>query len=168
MADSEPYYVYKLIPSTLPVREPIPERLPVSEIDRKSGFIHLSTAFQVPNTLKHFFENEPFVYTLRIEYQSVEQDIRWESPDGDVCGPRPEEGLFPVSFLFSVCITSALFPNVLMATCSTCTTDLSWEGPTWRVLPCGGTKMVGTKRSSRLGHGFCTSDHQRYITFTAV
>ncbi|RMJ25053.1 hypothetical protein PHISP_04072 [Aspergillus sp. HF37] len=95
MADAFPYYIYKLAPSTIPVREPIPERLPVSELDQRSGFIHLSTAIQVPNTLKRFFKDEPIVYVLRIEYQNVEQDVRWETPEGNVCGPRPDEGLFP-------------------------------------------------------------------------
>lgn len=94
---SQPRYVYKIVPSTAPVREPLPEQLPVSELDQKSGFIHLSMAHQVANTLKFFFKEEPLVYVLRIEYDRVIQDIRWESPDGKVCGPRPGEGLFPVS-----------------------------------------------------------------------
>lgn len=100
MTDEVPFYVYKLVPSTHPVHHPLPERLPVSDIDQESGFIHLSTAFQLPNTLKSFFTDELLVYVLRIEYHNVEQDIRWETPEGNVCGPRPNEGLFPVSFLF--------------------------------------------------------------------
>lgn len=95
--DTLPRYIYKIIPSTTPVREPLPERLPVSELDQNSGFIHLSMAHQVPNTLRLFFAQEPLVYVLRIEYARVCQDIQWESPDGKVCGPRPGEGLFPVS-----------------------------------------------------------------------
>lgn len=98
MTDSLPLFVYKLVSSSTPVREPLPERLPVSEIDQKSGFIHLSTAFQVPNTLKSFFKDELLVYVLRIPYEGLDQLIRWESPEGNVCGPRPDEGLFPVCF----------------------------------------------------------------------
>lgn len=98
MTDIEPLYVYKLVPASSPVREPLPDRLPVSEIDEKSGFVHLSTAFQVPNTLKFFFQNEPMVYVLRIPYERVASQIRWETPEGNVCGPRPKEGLFPVSY----------------------------------------------------------------------
>ncbi|KAJ6079495.1 hypothetical protein N7467_009248 [Penicillium canescens] len=92
---SQPRYLYKIVPSTAPVREPIPERLAVSDLDQSSGYIHLSQAHQVPNTLKTFFAEEPLVYVLRIEYHRVLQDIRWESPDGKVSGPRPGEGLFP-------------------------------------------------------------------------
>ncbi|KAB8256756.1 hypothetical protein BDV32DRAFT_128643 [Aspergillus pseudonomiae] len=95
MTDKTPYYVYKLVPSTAPVREPLPEQLPVSALDQQSGFIHLSTAFQVPNTLKLFFKDEPLVYVLRISYERVAENLRWENPEGTVCGPRPEEGLFP-------------------------------------------------------------------------
>ncbi|KAI9375012.1 hypothetical protein BJX61DRAFT_540284 [Aspergillus egyptiacus] len=91
----QPNYLYKLVPSTVPVHQPIPERLPVSEIDRQSGFVHLSTAFQVPNTLRYFFSHEPLVYVLRIPYETVANDVRFEDPEGRVCGPRPEEGLFP-------------------------------------------------------------------------
>lgn len=97
MTDKEPYFVYKLVPSTAPVREPLPEQLPVSALDQQSGFIHLSTAFQVPNTLKLFFKDEPLVYVLRIPYDSVAENLKWENPEGTVCGPRPTEGLFPVS-----------------------------------------------------------------------
>ncbi|KAL1966576.1 hypothetical protein VTN77DRAFT_3987 [Rasamsonia byssochlamydoides] len=95
MSSSKPTYIYKLIPSTAPVPDDLPERLPVSDLDQRSGFIHLSTAPQVPNTLKFFFKGEPLVYVLRIEYERVEKDIRWESPDATVCGPRGGEGMFP-------------------------------------------------------------------------
>lgn len=95
--DSEPRYIYKLVPSTSPVREPLPEKLPVSDLDQGDGFLHLSTAHQIPDTLRRFFKNEPLVYVLRIDYALVVQDIRWESPDGKSGGPRPGEGLFPVS-----------------------------------------------------------------------
>ncbi|KAJ5184952.1 hypothetical protein N7491_007180 [Penicillium cf. griseofulvum] len=92
---SQPRYIYKIVPSTAPVREPIPERLAVSELDQASNFIHLSMAHQVADTLKTFFKDEPLAYVLRIEYHRVIQDIRWESPDGKVSSPRPGEGLFP-------------------------------------------------------------------------
>jgi uncharacterized protein (DUF952 family) len=76
-------YVYKLISSTAPPPDPLSERLPLSSLDAKSGFIHLSTATQVPGTLKHFFADEPRVHVLRIEYARVEKDIKWEDPEAD-------------------------------------------------------------------------------------
>jgi len=96
MSSSTPKYIYKLVPSDAPVPDNLPDKLPVSHLDQQSGFIHLSTALQVPNTLKMFFKEEPLVYVLRLEYEKVKGDIRWESPDAKVCGPRGGEGMFPV------------------------------------------------------------------------
>jgi len=93
--DQPPTYIYKLIPSSAPPPDPLPPTLPLSELDRNSGFIHLSTARQIPNTLKFFFKDEPRVYVLRLSYAKVEANIRWESPDAKVCGPRGGEGMFP-------------------------------------------------------------------------
>lgn len=91
----KPTYIYKLVHYTTPPPTPLPSVLPVSELDQKDGFIHLSTATQIPNTLKHFFGNDPSVYILRIPYDAIEKDIRWEDPKAEVCGPRAGEGMFP-------------------------------------------------------------------------
>ena len=91
----KPTYIYKIVPYTAPPPTPLPVALPVSELDQKSGFIHLSTAKQIPGTLKHFFGNDPSVYILRILYDPIEKDIKWEDPKGEVCGPRAGEGMFP-------------------------------------------------------------------------
>ena len=95
--DTKPTYIYKLIPSSTPPPDPLPVTLPVSELDRSSGFIHLSTSKQVPNTLKYFFTDEPRVYVLRLAYAPLEdhQLIRWEDPKAEACGPRGGEGMFP-------------------------------------------------------------------------
>lgn len=55
----------------------------------------MSTAKQVPRTLKHFFSEEEQVFVLRVPYSSVEKHIKWEDPKGEVCGPRGGEGMFP-------------------------------------------------------------------------
>lgn len=88
-------YIYKIVPSSAAPPTPLPEVLPVSSLDQGDGFVHLSTALQVLGTLKHFFKEDSEVYLLRIPYERVEKDIKWESPDGRVCGPREGEGLFP-------------------------------------------------------------------------
>jgi uncharacterized protein (DUF952 family) len=105
-------YVYKLVPSSAPIPESLPDRLPVSDLDLQSGFIHLSSARQVPNTLKFFFKDEPVVYVLRLEYAKVEDNIRWESPDAKICGPRDGEGMFPVSMVVSC--TEYLWPDLIL------------------------------------------------------
>jgi uncharacterized protein (DUF952 family) len=97
MGGSAPLYVYKIVPSSCPVREPLPERLPVSDIDQSSGFIHLLTALQVPSAIKAIHEREPMVYVLRIPYDKVIQDIRWETADGALSEALSKDELCPVS-----------------------------------------------------------------------
>jgi hypothetical protein len=81
-AMSEVTYIYKLVPLSAPIPDPLPEALPLSNLDSTDGFIHLSTAVQVPKTLKRFFADESKITVLRIKYATVEKDIKWESPDG--------------------------------------------------------------------------------------
>lgn len=95
MSTGMPSYVYKLVPSSSPVPEHLPEALPVSALDLKSGFIHLSTAVQIPGTLKRFFAEDTRVYVLKVPYEPIDKDIRWESPNAEVCGERGAEGMFP-------------------------------------------------------------------------
>ena len=40
-----PEFVYKIIPSAPP--DPIPDSYPLSELDQKDGFVHLSASWQV-------------------------------------------------------------------------------------------------------------------------
>ncbi|KAF7800095.1 hypothetical protein EIP86_011339 [Pleurotus ostreatoroseus] len=96
-ATAEVAYFYKLIEHTAPPPDPLPDALPVSALDQSSGFVHLSTAAQVPGTLRHFFTDVPHVFVARIPRAPLDQAgvVRWEDPEGKVCGPRPGEGLFP-------------------------------------------------------------------------
>ena len=91
-----PLYIYKLVSQHSPIPDKLPERLPLSDIDEKSGFIHLSAAAQVPNTLKTFFADDDEVTVLRLRYANVEKEVKWEDPETSVCGPRNNEGAFPV------------------------------------------------------------------------
>ena len=78
----------------------IPDRLPISELDESSGFIHLSTAGQIAGTLGHFFGGEDRVCVLKVRYSGdggVEGNVRWEEPEREVCGTRDGEGRFPDS-----------------------------------------------------------------------
>lgn len=79
---SVPTYIYKIVPSSAPPPSPLPDALPVSDLDQKDNFIHLSTALQVPGTLKRFFSDAEQVYILRINYPQVESKIKWEDSQG--------------------------------------------------------------------------------------
>lgn len=47
MSSEEPEYLYKITPDAPP--EPFPAESPLSALDAKDGFVHLSTAAQVHN-----------------------------------------------------------------------------------------------------------------------
>jgi len=90
-----PTYIYKLVPPDAAPPAPLPDALPVSTLDRDSGFVHLSTAHQVARTLKRFFADVPRMYVLRLPYAPIAAQIRWEDPQGTAPGPRGGEGIFP-------------------------------------------------------------------------
>ena len=77
-----PKYIYKILPSNPPPPSPLPEALPVSALDARDNFIHLSTSRQVIGTLRNFFTNEDHVWMLRIPYERVEKWIKWENSVG--------------------------------------------------------------------------------------
>ncbi|GJJ08167.1 hypothetical protein Clacol_002375 [Clathrus columnatus] len=91
-------YIYKIVDGsvTIPLDvSSLPDALEVSDLDKNSGFIHLSTVPQVKGTLKHFFGTHERVYLLRIPFEPVESNIKWEDPKAEVCGNRDGEGMFP-------------------------------------------------------------------------
>ncbi|KAF9491643.1 hypothetical protein BDN71DRAFT_1452487 [Pleurotus eryngii] len=109
---SQVTYVYKLIHASTPPPDPLPESLPLSEFDVQSGFIHLSTARQVPGTLKQFFTNEPRMYVLRIPIRAIEKDVRWEAPSVPVSRDGVGDGTFP--HLYSEKLGSAEVESVAL------------------------------------------------------
>ena len=95
MPESKPSFLYKIIPVSAAPPDPLPEVLPVSDLDQSSGFIHLSTAVQIPKTLNLFFGSEDRVYILRVPYERIEEDVQWEDPTAAVKGKYGTEGIFP-------------------------------------------------------------------------
>lgn len=119
MADADPAleapkYIYKIAAShpkpSWPPQDKVDSAkavLPASDLDSKSRFIHMSTAKQIPGTLKHFFRTSSrdrnSVFLLKVLWPPVFDDLgllRWESPDAKICGPREDEGLFPHLYFF--------------------------------------------------------------------
>lgn len=116
--DSPPAYIYKLVPpseSPFPALADLPEKLPVSALDEKSGFIHMSTAKQVPNTLKRFYKDHLKVYVLRVVYDQIESVTKWEDPQAENCGPRGGGCLLPVLSTVrrsEYCVIEGMFPHI--------------------------------------------------------
>jgi hypothetical protein len=101
---STPKYVYKILPHssvdtryvrpssrrlalisryTFPVPIPASHTFFLSELDYNDGFIHMSTAKQVPKTLERFFADVPSVTLLRMDYGRLSgfKRVIWEGGD---------------------------------------------------------------------------------------
>ena len=64
-----PTFLYKILPSAPP--SPLPARLPLSDLDRNDGYIHLSTSEQVPGTADKFFSDASELWLLKIKYEAL-------------------------------------------------------------------------------------------------
>ncbi|KAI3322550.1 hypothetical protein HD806DRAFT_128879 [Xylariaceae sp. AK1471] len=74
-----PPYVYKIVPAAPP--SPIPAQYPLSELDQKDGFIHFSTATQIPTTADLFFKDSTTLWILKINFKPAFHDATtWEVP----------------------------------------------------------------------------------------
>jgi len=52
----------------------------ITELDKKDGFIHLSTATQLNATLSLYFSKEESVVLLQIDYAQTQDQLRFEAP----------------------------------------------------------------------------------------
>ena len=82
-----PTWVYKILDTAKnDPRYLFPTPIPASHtfflpaLDYKDGYVHLSTANQLPNTLNRFFADHDEVVLLRLDYKrlSAFKDVRWE------------------------------------------------------------------------------------------
>ncbi|TVY44266.1 hypothetical protein LOCC1_G006807, partial [Lachnellula occidentalis] len=82
-----PKYIYKILPPSPTPPSPLPTSLPLSDLDARDSFIHMSTSSQILGTLDNFFSSTPHVYILRVPYAEVESRVKWEM----AVGKKPEE-----------------------------------------------------------------------------
>ncbi|KAM5364049.1 hypothetical protein ACJZ2D_011728 [Fusarium nematophilum] len=75
-SEAPPRYVYKIIPSA--PEEPFPEEHPLSELDQKDGFVHLSTATQVAGTADLFFNKQSSLWIIKLAFDQFAGSIKWE------------------------------------------------------------------------------------------
>ncbi len=66
-----PTYLYKIL--DFPPPDPLSAELPLSPLDAKDGFIHLSTAAQTPATASRFFTDYDTLHILRIPLKRLEE-----------------------------------------------------------------------------------------------
>ncbi|KAI0443758.1 hypothetical protein F4803DRAFT_298613 [Xylaria telfairii] len=74
-----PTYVYKIVPAAPP--SPIPAQYPLSELDQKDGFVHLSIATQIPITAGLFFKDSTSLWILKIRFKpEFYGATNWDTP----------------------------------------------------------------------------------------
>jgi len=79
--DPLPDIIYKIHPPNLSALTAL------SDLDRKSGFIHLSTADLVPITADRFFSHHTELWLQIIRVADVAQNLKWEE-SGDHTFPH--------------------------------------------------------------------------------
>jgi uncharacterized protein (DUF952 family) len=76
--------IYKILPLTDWEAALAVGRYEGSDVDRRDGFIHLSTADQAPETARRHFAGQPDLVLLELEAQDL-APLRWEpSRRGDL------------------------------------------------------------------------------------
>ena len=69
----------------------------ISDVDKKDGFIHLSTAVQLATTLSFYFKDSEIVFLLQLDLEKIEKDkLIFEVP-------TPNDGLRKGSFPHLYC-----------------------------------------------------------------
>ncbi|KAI0126138.1 hypothetical protein BJ170DRAFT_685380 [Xylariales sp. AK1849] len=105
-------YTYKIVPSTTPIplrgsNLPPSFYLPSSALDKKDGFLHVSTSLQVPGTLKRFFptsaSTRDSIYLFKVSYEGLQNrsdiSVKWENSGGQAGEPWKDERFFPHIYL---------------------------------------------------------------------
>lgn len=72
-----PRYLYKILDEAPP--SPIPPTLPLSDLDKHDGFIHLSTAAQAAQTARLFFANHDQLWILKLESKAIDGRIDYST-----------------------------------------------------------------------------------------
>lgn len=70
--------VYKLVPAAVWARALETGHVEPAEIDRKDGYVHLSTAAQTLETARLYFAETPDVLALEIDPSRLDGEIRYE------------------------------------------------------------------------------------------
>jgi uncharacterized protein (DUF952 family) len=76
----DPAYLYKIIlPDNSFIEQSPASHFEPTPFDVASGFIHLSTAKQTPNTANRFFNTQDAIWILKINYPAIAENVKWET-----------------------------------------------------------------------------------------
>nr|OQO27485.1 hypothetical protein B0A51_06200 [Rachicladosporium sp. CCFEE 5018] len=84
---------YKILDDAPP--KPLPRTLPLSPLDARDDFIHLSVASQIPITAGKFFSTSSNLWVLKIQREKLVGRFEFPPPYGEACPHLhdSEEGL---------------------------------------------------------------------------
>lgn len=82
-SSEEPTFWYKILDAAPP--SPLPETLPATPLDAKDGFIHLSTASQIPITAGLFFTNVDCIWVLKLRREKIDGRVDYPPQLGKSC-----------------------------------------------------------------------------------
>ena len=80
-----PPYVYKILSEEPP--NPLPHTLPLTPLDKRDGFIHLSAGWRAPLTAAEFFSSYETLWLLRVDTQAARAEnaeFKWGDTSGCV------------------------------------------------------------------------------------
>jgi uncharacterized protein (DUF952 family) len=82
-SSSAPTFWYKILDQPPP--SPLPETLPPTDLDAQDGFIHLSTASQIPITAGLFFQSHDIIWVLKLRREKVDGRVEYPLELGESC-----------------------------------------------------------------------------------
>ncbi|KAL3427560.1 hypothetical protein PVAG01_01069 [Phlyctema vagabunda] len=78
-----PSNIFKIVPTEPPA--PLPSKLESSQLDSTDGFIHTSTAGQIPITTGLYFSAANEIWVLKLSTKALTEEggrVIWEGPEG--------------------------------------------------------------------------------------
>jgi uncharacterized protein (DUF952 family) len=86
MHDSKINFLYKILLTSheIPPLSSLEIPIPLTSLDKKDGFIHLSNSTQVIQTAIRFFGDEDEILVMKIPYNQngIKENVKWEAPPG--------------------------------------------------------------------------------------
>lgn len=80
--------IYKILPETMWSEAQRAGAFHGSEVDRRDGFIHFSTAAQAVETAAKHFEGQRGLVLLEVEADDLGEPLRWEPSRGGALFPH--------------------------------------------------------------------------------
>lgn len=92
-----PEFIYKIASTQVAVAAQASGAFTGMPVDEKDGYIHFSTAAQLPETLSLHFRGQTDLVLLAVCTLDVEPQLRWEPSRGGELFPHLYCGAFPMS-----------------------------------------------------------------------